>query len=53
MIFKDNTKKILILAIVFSFIANFGLSIKQAEALLPVIDAANLTANTTTAVTTT
>ncbi len=53
MIFKDNTKKIIILVIVLSFIANFGLSIKQAKALIPVIDPANLTANTTTAVMTT
>ncbi|MEK7154318.1 MAG: hypothetical protein AAB792_02055 [Patescibacteria group bacterium] len=53
MILKDNTKKIIILVIVLSFIANFGLPLKRAEAVIPVIDAANLTANTVAATMTT
>lgn len=53
MIFKDNTKKIIILVIVLSFIANFGLPLKRAEAMIPVIDAANLAANTVAATMTT
>lgn len=46
MIFKAATKKI-ILVIVFSLIANFGLSLKQAKAQIPVTDVAHITVTTT------
>lgn len=55
MTFKNTTKKMISLVIVLGFIANFGLSLKQAEAFaIPVIEVGpNLAANTVTAAVTT
>lgn len=55
MIFKDYTKKIIVLAITLGIMANFGLPLKQAEAfVMPVMEVGpNLAANVTSAAMTT